>query len=271
MFDLFLLPFFQRALIVGLLLGVVMAAMGVIVVLRRLSFFADAIAHSALTGIAIGLLLQINPFISALVFALLVAVAIAIVRMKSALALDTLLGVFFSAAVAIGVILVQLTPGYQADLISFLFGDILTVSTADVWLTIIVTIVTVVIMFLAGKVFIAIAFNSDLAKVEGAAVDIYELIFLLLLAGVIALAIKLVGVILVSALLIIPAATAYNITYSLASMFAGSVAVSIVSVSIGMTASALLNTASGPTIVLAATVFFVISLFFLPIAARRRK
>lgn len=270
MFELFLLPFFQRALIIGLMLGAVMSVLGVFIVLRKLSFFSDAIAHSALTGIAVGLLLQIDPFLSALVFALLVAAAIAVVRTKSVLSLDTLLGVFFSAAVALGVILVQLTPGYQADLMSFLFGDILTVSGIDVWITLSVAIVSALTLLLAGKSFISIAFNSDLAKVEGTAVNRYELIFLLLLAGVIALAIKLAGVILVSALLIIPAATAYNVSYSLISMFVGSFLVSVTSVSVGMMLSAALNTASGPTIVLTATVFFVVSLFFLPLTSKKR-
>ena len=153
--TLFSLPFFQRALIVGLLLAALMAILGVVVVLRRLSFFSDAIGHAALTGIAIGLLLQINPFISALIYTLLVAIAISGVRLKSHLSLDTLLGVFFAASVALGVIIVQLTPGYQANLISFLFGDILTVGNFDVILTLIITSAGAITMLLAGKTFIA--------------------------------------------------------------------------------------------------------------------
>ncbi|MEX2054892.1 MAG: metal ABC transporter permease, partial [Candidatus Andersenbacteria bacterium] len=111
MLELLAQPFFQRALIVGLILGILMALLGVLVVLRRLSFFADAIGHSALTGIALGLLLQFNPFITALLFAVAVAAGITLVKRFSKLPIDTLLGIAFPAAVAVGVILVRLTPG----------------------------------------------------------------------------------------------------------------------------------------------------------------
>src|SRR5690349_4771026 len=133
MFELLFVSFFQRALIVGLILGLLMAVLGVLVVLRRLSFFADAIGHSALTGIALGLLLAINPFLGALGFSLLIAVGVTYLRRFSRLHLDTLLGVFFPAAVALGVILVQQFPGYQTDLIAYLFGDILTVTNMDIY------------------------------------------------------------------------------------------------------------------------------------------
>lgn len=264
--TLFSLPFFQRALIVGLLLAALMAILGVVVVLRRLSFFSDAIGHAALTGIAIGLLLQINPFISALIYTLLVAIAISGVRLKSHLSLDTLLGVFFAASVALGVIIVQLTPGYQANLISFLFGDILTVGNFDVILTLIITSAGAITMLLAGKTFIAITFNPALAKAEGIPVAVYELVFLLLLAATTALAIKFIGVILVTAMLIIPAASAQNISRTLASMFVISVSVGLASVILGMSGSAALGTASGPTIVLVSTAFFALTLLLKPLA-----
>lgn len=263
--TLFQLAFFQRALIIGLILGVLMAILGVLIVLRRMSFFSDAIGHSALTGIAIGILLDINPFISAFIFSLLVAASISIVRIKSKLALDTLLGVFFSASVALGVILVQLTPGFRSDLIGFLFGDILTVSTFDVYLTIGISIIAGLITIFSGKTFIAIAFNASLAKAEGVAVNTFEMILLLVLAAVIAVSIKLVGIVLVTAMFVIPAATAQNIARSLSGMFVTSAIVSVLSVLIGMTLSVILNTASGPSIVLVGAVFFALSLIGKPL------
>ena len=263
--SLLLLPFFQRALVVGLVLGVVMAILGVIVVLRHMSFFADAIGHSALTGIALGILLQLNPFVSALVYSLLVATGIAIVKRKSNLSMDTLLGVFFSASVAIGVILIQLTPGYQTDLIGFLFGDILTVSNVDVILAISIAVITGVILIFTGKTFIIIAFDASLAQAEGTSVAWYELILLLILASVIALAIKLLGIILVTAMLVIPAASAHNITRSLTAMFATSALLSIIAVTTGMLASAATNTASGPTIILVSALLFALSLLVKPL------
>jgi zinc transport system permease protein len=265
MLELLELHFFQRALIVGLILGILMALLGVLVVLRRLSFFADAIGHSALTGIALGLLLQFNPFITALLFAVAVAAGITLVKRFSKLPIDTLLGIAFPAAVAVGVILVRLTPGYQTDLIAFLFGDILTVNNSDVILSIGLALVTVTLLVLSGKALITIAVDESLAQAEGVAVIWYELLLLMLLAGVIALAIKLVGIVLVTAMLVTPAASAQNIAWSLSTMFIFSAVISVVAVSVGMLMSAWLNVPSGPAIVLAAAVCFVLSLLFKPL------
>ncbi len=264
MLDLLYLPFFQRTLIIGLILGVLMAIVGVFVVLRKMSFFSDAIGHAALTGIALGLLLHVNPYLSALAFTLVIAIGISLLATNTKLPLDTLLGVLFSSSVALGVILVQLTPGYQSDLISFLFGDILAVSEFDIYLTIVVSIIALIIIIFSGKHFIAITFDPNLAQAEGINVRKYELLFMLLLASLIALAIKLVGVVLVTALLVIPAASAQNLTRSLTSMFASSVAISLFSIICGLFLSATLNTPSGPTVVLVSSVLFVTSLLLRP-------
>lgn len=256
--------FFLRPLLIGLILSILMSILGVLIVLRKMSFFSDAIGHAALTGIALGLLLNLNPFFSALIYVLLVATAISIIKLKSNLHLDTLLGVFFSASVALGVILIQLTPGYQANLISFLFGNILTVNQFDVILTLFVSATALITILLLGKKFIAITFDSSLAKAEGIPVAAYDLIFFLLLAGIIALSIKLVGVILITGMLIIPAASAQNIARSLTVMFIVSIVLGLLSVAIGMFASVALNSSSGPTIVLISTTFFALSLFLKP-------
>jgi zinc transport system permease protein len=262
--EIFNQALFLRPLLLGLILSILMSILGVLIVLRKMSFFSDAIGHAALTGIALGLLLNLNPFLSALIYVLLVATAISIIKLKSNLHLDTLLGVFFSASVALGVILIQLTPGYQANLISFLFGNILTVSQFDIVLTLFASIITLTAILLFGKKFIAITFDSSLAKAEGIPVATYDLIFFLLLAGTIALSIKIVGVILVTAMLIIPAASAQNIAKSLTLMFAISIILGLLSVAIGMFSSVILNSSSGPTIVLTGTIFFALSLLLKP-------
>lgn len=269
MLELLTIPFFQRALLVGLLLGILMAILGVLVVLRRLSFFADALSHSALTGIALGLLLNLNPFIAAIVFAVLVAAGIATARRFSKLPIDTLLGVSYPAAVALGVILVQQTQGYQADLISFLFGDILTVSRLDIIMSSVLAVAVTALVVLAGKALITIAVDESLAHAEGVPVFWYELLLLTLLAAVVAVSIKLVGIVLVTAMLVIPAASAQNIAWSLSSMFAISIVLSVIATLLGMVASALLNVPSGPAIVLTAAGLFLISFVFKPLAARR--
>lgn len=262
MFELLAVPFFQRALLVGLILGILLALMGVLVVLRRLSFFSDAIGHSALTGIAIGVLLEINPFITGLIFACLIAAAITWIRRYSKLPIDTVLGVSFPAAVALGIILVQLTPGYQTDLLSFLFGDILTVSPFDIAISLGISLAVALLLILAGKKLITIALDESLAQAEGVAVFWYEVLLLVLLAAVIAMAIKLVGIVLVTAMLVIPAAAAQNMAWSLSSMFSLSVILSCISVLAGMLLSAAASLPSGPTIVLCAGFLFVVSLLW---------
>lgn len=260
MLDIIALPFFQRALIVGLVIALMMALLGVLVVLRNMSFFSDAIGHSALTGIAIALLLGINPFWGALAFALLVAAGIAVTRSATKLSLDTLLGVFFSAAVALGVIIVSLSPGYQADLISFLFGNILTISPLDIAISLLMGGITIVTLLVTGKAFVALSLDQALAQAEGVPIRRYELFFLLLLAANIALAIKFVGIILVTALLITPAASAQLLARSLSHMFVISLVFAALSVIIGLLLSAALAIPSGPAIVLTGALFFVLSL-----------
>jgi zinc transport system permease protein len=265
MFEVLLLPLFYRALVVGTILGIALAILGVFVVLRRLSFFSDAIGHSALTGIAIGLLLNINPFIGAMIFSLLVASTIVLIRTHSRLTIDTILGVLFPAAVALGVILVYLTPGYQTDLISFLFGDIITVSRIDVLMSVGLVIIVLSTMYLAGKKFISITVHTELARAEGIRVFWYELLLMLLLAATIALSIKLVGIVLVTAMVIIPAATAQNISRSLPSLFGISIVISVVTQAVGMLGSAVLHWPSGPTIVLTGAILFILSLLLRPL------
>lgn len=260
MFEILALPFFQRALLAGIILGLLMAVLGVIVVLRKMSFFSDAIGHSALTGIALGLLLGINPFWAAFAFSILIALLIAYIRAKSKLSLDTLLGVFFSASVALGVLLINMSTSYRGDLVSFLFGNILTISPGDVIASFMMSIIVLGILGIAGKKLIFIAFDASLAKAEGINVHLYETLLLIILAATIALAVKFVGIILVTALLIIPAASAQNIARSLASMFMLSAAISLLSTIIGMAASTVTRAPSGPAIVLTATVMFAITL-----------
>ncbi len=259
MFELLAYPFFQRALIVGIILGLVMSVMGVFVILRRLSFFADAIGHSALTGIAAGILLAFNPFFGAFVVAVAVAGSISIIRRYSQVYLDTLLGIFFPTMVALGVIIVHRTPGYQTDLMAFLFGDIITVGQFDVLSSLVLAAVTMTTLILIGKKLLASTFDETIARADGVNVAFYDAIFLLLLAAIIALAIKLVGIILVTALLIIPAATAQNLASSLTHMFSLSVVVGLISVTLGMLASGLLSVPSGPAIILTAASLFALS------------
>lgn len=241
-----------------------MATLGIIVVLRQMAFFSDAIGHSALTGIALGILINSSPFLGALGFSLLMAVVIVILRHNTRLKIDTILGILFPSAMALGVILLRQTSGYRTDLVAYLFGDILTVSPGDIGITLALALIVVGAIFFAGKKLLIMTLNEDLAKSEGINTAAYELLLLVTLAAVIAMAIKIVGIVLVTAMLIIPAATAQNIARSMWAMFAISSLVSTVAVTSGMITSALLNIPSGPAIVLAAAALFAGSFIISP-------
>lgn len=255
-------PFLQRALVVGVLIGLTTAVLGVFVTLRKMSFFSDAISHSALVGIALGILLDINPFLAAVGFVVLIAVSMGFVTERSKLSPDTVIGVFFSSSVALGVLIISLLKGYRADLFAYLFGDILAVNQTDVKLAIILAVVVLGVMFWKGKAWIRLSLNSDMAQVDGLKVKIYDYLFLIIMALTVAVALKVIGIILVSALVIIPAAAAKGFASNFRALMIWSMFISIISAVAGLFLSFQFDTSSGPTIVLVATAFFLVS--FIP-------
>lgn len=258
--DLLALPFAQRAILAGFAIALVSGVLGVFIVLRRMAFFSDAISHASLLGIAVALLLSVQPFFGAFVVALAAAAAIALLRGRTVLSLDTLIGVFFSAAVALGVIVISFSKGFRADLVSFLFGDILALGPWDVVVAWTLSAVVLGLLFISWRAVVLSTLHRDLAAVEGVPVVRTDLLFLLLTALVVAVAINIVGVILVTALLIVPAATAQNLARTLRSMVLWSVAVSCVSLFSGLILSFVADLPSGPTIVLVSSVLFGVSL-----------
>ena len=203
--DLFSLGFIQRALIGGLLTALLTSFMGILVVLRRSSFFGDAIAHSALTGVALGLLINFDPLIVASLYVIFIAVVLPFLRKHSGLPIDSLLGFVLPFSMGLGVWLLTFIPGYQPELISFLFGSILAISWSDVF--IIFTLLTVIFfsMGFLGKKLVFSLFDPQYAKLTGINVDMIEVVYHILLAITIVAGIRLVGIILVNALLVVPA------------------------------------------------------------------
>lgn len=255
-------PFLQRALVVGVLIGLTTAVLGVFVTLRKMSFFSDAISHSALVGIALGILLHINPFLAAVGFVVLIAVSMGFVTERTKLSPDTVIGVFFSSSVALGVLIISLLKGYRADLFAYLFGDILAVNQADVKMSVVLAVIVLGVMFWKGKAWIRLSLNPDMAQVDGLRVKIYDYIFLIIMALTVAVALKVIGIILVSALVIIPAAAAKGFARNFRSLMFWAMFISIVSAVVGLFLSFQFDTSSGPTIVLVATSFFLVS--FIP-------
>jgi len=251
-------PFIQRALLASIMVGILCPFVGNFVVLRKMSFFSNAISHSAFAGIALGILLSIDFSVSSIVLAILIAFFIAYLSEKTTLSPDTVIGIAFSAVIAIGMLLIGMIKGYRTDLFAFIFGDILAVSRTDLLLIFIVGILTITIILSFFKPFLQITFNSDLARVEGINVRFFEYLLFLIIALVVTVSLKIIGIILVTSLLIVPAAAAKNLASSVSRLFIFSCIFGVISGIVGLIGSVYLNTASGPTIVLVS-----IGIFFL--------
>lgn len=263
--EFFQYPFLVRALLGVVMLSILTSSMGVFVVLRRMAFFSDAIAHATLAGIALGLLFGIHPTLGAIGFALFVSLGIAATSRAHLVALDTAIGVFFAGAVALGVLVLGGLHSVRVDLIGFLFGDILALTTLDLWIIGVLGVVVLALIAVCTKPLARIAFHEELAAVTGVPVRVYEYGFMLLLALVVALGVKLAGVILIGPLLIIPAAAAKNLAKDFRSMVVLTIIVSLVTGVAGLFGSYLLNTPSGPTIVLLGALIFFLTLLAQPL------
>jgi zinc transport system permease protein len=252
--------FIQRSLAAGVILALVAALLGVFVVLRRMSFFSDAIAHASLAGVAVGLILSIHPTVGAVVVSVGIALLMGSIVQKRALSSDTAIGVLFSSSIAFAVFLISLMPNLRVDLSSLLFGDILAVSSADIWISVVLLVLTLIFFAFASKPLLTLVFNRDLVEVEQKNISRIDYAFLALLAMTIAVSLKIAGAILVSALIIVPAAAAQNLARNVRQMFFFSVAIAITSVISGMYLSFLFDSPSGSTIVLVASAMFLLSL-----------
>jgi zinc transport system permease protein len=257
--ELFSYGFMQRALVVGVLLAVFSGLISVFIVLRRVSFLGSGISHAAFGGIALGFLLGINPLIMAFAYSIAVALGIEQISTRGRLAEDTAIGIFFSSSMALGVVLLGLSKSYNVDLFGYLFGSILAISEEEAW------IATGVLMALTGLVFIVrrelylITFNEELAVVSGVKTRWVKSVFLLSMAVGIVWGIEMVGVILISALLIVPGATAQLLTQRFSRMVLISCLTSLFSTLAGLFLSYRFNLAPGGTIVLCMSLIFFIT------------
>ncbi len=257
--------FIQRAMIASVMVGIICPFAGNFVVLRRMSFFADAISHSAFAGIAAGVLMGLDLSFSSVAVALLISAVIAYLSEKTELSHDTVIGVAFSGAIASGMLIIGMLKGYRADLFAFLFGDILAITDSDIVMISVVGVLSVLILIIFIKPFLQITFNRDLARVEGVRVRMFEYLLFMIIAVIITVSLKVVGIILVTSLLIVPAASAKNVASSMRRMFCLSSIFGVVSGAAGLVLSISLDTSSGPTIVLVS-----IAVFFLTLLIRSR-
>lgn len=248
--------FLLRAAFGGIGLALVAGPIGCFVVWRRMAYFGDSLAHSALLGIALGILLGIDPTIGVAVTAIAAALLMASLQLRQRLASDTLLGIISHGGLAFGLIAIGLTQGLRTDLFAYLFGDVLAIDGRDLAWIWIGGGTALLGLALIWRPLLALTVHEELARAEGKPVALAKLAYLLLIALVVAVAMKIVGVLLVTALLIIPAAAARGLARSPEAMAAMAAFLGAISVLAGLAASWWLDTPSGPSIVAAATLLF---------------
>ena len=250
MFEFLNYPFMQRAFIAGILLGGLLAYLGVFVVLKRMSFFSDGIAHASLSGVAIGVLLSVNPMVTALLVAVLFAFILFFLEKKAALSSDTAIGLVFTSGMALGVLLLSLRSGYQPELIGFLFGNILTIKPSDLILIVIFGTLISAFLILWRRQIALLVFDREMTYLAGINPDLLQLALHIVLSVSIVLAIKILGIILVSALLIIPVSIAKLISRSFKRLVFLSVVLSEAIVLTGLIFSYWFDLPAGAVIVL---------------------
>ncbi len=252
--------FLIRALLAGTGVALIAGPLGCFIVWRRMAYFGAALSHSALLGVALGILIGIEPIYTVAVFCVVLALAIFKLQRYRMLATDTLLSILAHGALALGLVVVAFMEQVRMDLMAYLFGDILAVGWADVALMFAVAVVVLAWLAYTWRDLIAATVNRDLAIVEGIAVERIELGFVVVVAAVIALGMKAVGVLLVVSLLTIPAAAARAWSATPERMAVGAVAVGVVSSGLGVMGSYWWDAPAGPMIVIWTCIFFVAGL-----------
>ncbi len=252
--------FLLHALLVGIAVALVAGPLGAFAVWRRMAYFGDTLAHSALLGITFGLLLGINLNLAVALGCLLLALVLVALQNNRFLATDTLLGILSHSTLALGLVCVSMFSDTRIDLLAYLFGDILSVNSLDVITIWIISISVIIALTWLWRPLLAITVHEELAQVEGIAVTKVRTALMLLMALVIAIAMKVVGVLLITALLIIPAAASRRLTHTPEAMAIVASGLGCIAVSLGLTASFYWDSPAGPSIVLAATGLFALTL-----------
>lgn len=252
--------FFVRAIVAGIGMAVVAGPFGCFIVWRRLAYFGDTLAHAALLGVALAFLLQVNITLAVFVVAALVSVALIVLEKRASLSADALLGLLSHSSLALGLVVLATMSWVRIDLMGLLFGDILSVSKTDIAIIWGGGLSVLAVLALIWRRLFAVTISREMAEAEGIDADRVNLVFMLLMAVVIAISMKIVGVLLITAMLIIPAATARRFSSGPEQMAALAILVGIFAVGLGLGGSRLWDLQSGPAIVVAALALFVLSL-----------
>lgn len=260
MFNIFHYSFIIRGLEAGILIGLIAPLIGIFLVLRRYSLIADTLSHVSLAGVAIGLLLEVNPLLTALGASTISAVAIDRLRIGKKVYGETALSIFLSGSLALAIVLIGFAHGFNVDLFSYLFGSIVTVKQSDIYLILGLSVAIAIALAAFFKELVYISFDEEAATVSGIPVKLFNTIFIILAAATIAIAIPIIGILLISALLVLPVVTALQLKQSFRRTLLWAEVISVVSVVSGILSSFYLNTSSGGMIVLIMLFIFVIIL-----------
>nr|WP_240475014.1 metal ABC transporter permease [Terasakiella pusilla] len=252
--------FFVRAMLAGIGIALCVGPLGCFVVWRRMAYYGDTMAHSALLGVALSFLFDLSLSFGVFIVALLVSFILVALQRRKSLPTDSLLGILSHSSLAIGLVLVAFMSWVRIDLEAYLFGDILAVSKLDLVIVYLGAIVILAVLSVVWRSLLVATISEDLALVEGFRPERSKLVFIVLMAGVVAIAIKIVGVLLITALLIIPAASARRFATTPEKMAVLSSAIGVVAVVAGLMGSLEFDTPSGPSIVVAAMLLFGLSL-----------
>ncbi len=253
-------PFMIRAIIAGILIAILCAIVGVWITLKKESFIADSISHASLAGVAIGLILIDQPLIFALLVAILMSLFVTYLKNSTALSSDNLLGIIYPFLFAIGIIVLSIDKGYKPDLETFIFGNLLFVNFSDIIAALIILGIVSLIIINKFREMTYMTFDKEAAKVNGINVELYEYIYGLLTALTVIVSVKLVGIVLVTALLVIPANSAKLMAKSFKQMIPLSIIHNIIAVIVGIFFST--NISPGATIiVISSTMLFIVIAF----------
>jgi zinc transport system permease protein len=258
MLDFLGYEFMRNALMAGVLASIVCGIVGTLVVVRRIVSLSGSVSHSAFGGVGLGYYLGVNPLHGALVFSLASAIGIGAVSKYAKEREDTVIGMFWAAGMAIGILAIGLTPGYAPDLFGYLFGSIISVPTSDLVLILALDIFVVGLVALLYKELMAVAFDEEYATVSGLPVRFLYYITLIMVAITIVALIRIVGIILAIALLTIPAAISGKLTHDMRKMMVLSIVLSLALITVGLWMSFVLNIESGATIIILSALSYAV-------------
>ena len=254
--------FILNSLLAGILTSISCGIIGTYIVTRRMVFLSGGITHSSFGGIGIGYYFGFNPIISAAVFGILSALSVEYISKRSDIREDSVIGILWSFGMAIGIMFVFLTPGYVPNLMSYLFGSILTVSTLDIWLMLGLSIILILVFTLFYRVILFISYDQEFAKTHNIAVSFINYVLIALVALTIVLNIKVVGIILVISLLTIPQSTANLFTKNFKNIIIVSIVIGLIGAFLGLVISFKINIPSGAAIIFSLVVIFLLAKSF---------